>query len=101
MFFADVVNITLFDLLSENTDKQAIQKYIDFIEDMYANGDITVQDIVRVTFLAYLGDDDVVLRNAFAYFSVSLISVSKEVESVETGYGRRDIRIWHKRKSEC
>ena len=69
-------------LLPANEDRAHIRQYIDFVEDMYANGDDDVQNI-----------DETVLRNAFSYFSEELMRAS---QSIEKGWGRRDIRIWHK-----
>ena len=80
-------------LLPANEDRARIRQYIDFVEDMYANGDDDVQNIVEVTILECLGDDETVLRNAFSYFSEELMRAS---QSIEKGWGRRDIRIWHK-----
>lgn len=80
-------------LLKTNTEKEKIRQYIDFVEDMYVNGDDDVQNIVGVTILECLGDDETVLRNAFTYFSEELMLAS---QSIEKGWGRRDIRIWHK-----
>lgn len=80
-------------LLPANEDRARIRQYIDFVEDMYANGDDDVQNIVGVTILECLGDDETVLRNAFSYFSEELMRAS---QSIEKGWGRRDIRIWHK-----
>lgn len=50
-------------------------------------------NIVGVTILECLGDDEAVLRNAFTYFSEELMLAS---QSIERGWGRRDIHIWHK-----
>ena len=80
-------------LLPANEDRARIRQYIDFVEDMYANGDDDVQNIVGVTILECLGDDETVLRNAFSYFSEELMRAS---QSIERDWGRRDIRIWHK-----
>ena len=80
-------------LLKTNGEKEKIRRYIDFVEDMYANGDDDVQNIVEVTILECLGDDETVLRNAFTYFSEELMLAS---QSVERDWGRREIRIWHK-----
>ena len=80
-------------LLRTNEDRARIRQYIDFLEDMYANGDDEVQNIVCVAILECLGDDETVLRNAFSYFSEELMRAS---QSVERDWGRRDIRIWHK-----
>ena len=81
-------------LLKTNGEKEKIRRYIDFVEDMYANGDDDVQNIVGVTILENLGDDETVLRNAFPYFSEELMLAS---QSIEKGWGRRDIKIWHRR----
>ena len=60
-------------LLGSNEEKERIRRYIDFVEDMYANGDDDVQNIVGVTILECLGDEETVLRNAFTYFSEELM----------------------------
>ncbi len=80
-------------LLKTNEEKEKIRRYMDFLEDMYANGDDDVQNIVGVTILENLGDDETVLRNAFTYFSEELMLAS---QSIEKGWGRRDIKIWHR-----
>lgn len=91
--FFDVLHRALVPLLRLNEDREKIGQYIEFLEDMYANGDGEVRNIVEVTILEVLGDEETVLRNAFSYFSEDLMTVA---QSVEKGWGRRDIRIWHK-----
>ena len=93
VFFGDTLNAVLFPLLEVNENPGMIRQYIDFMEDMYANGDSDVQNIVEVTILERLGDEEAVLRNAFTYFSEALMLAS---QSVEKGWGRREIRIWHR-----
>lgn len=80
-------------LLKTNEEKEKIRQYIDFVEDMYVNGDSDVRNIVEVAILECLGDDETVLRNAFSYFSEELMLAS---QAVEQGWGRRKIHIWHK-----
>ena len=80
-------------LLKTNGDKEKIRRYIDFVEEMYASGDGDVRNIVEVTILECLGDDETVLRSAFTYFSEELMLAS---QSIESGWGRRDIKIWHR-----
>lgn len=92
VFFCEI-NPILSDLLRSNRDRAQIRKYIGFMEDMYANGDDEVKNIVTVTMLEYLGDDETVLRNAFAYFSEELMEASK---AVEAGWGRRNIRLYRR-----
>lgn len=92
-FFGDMIDAPLSSLLKTNANKQLIQKYVDFVEHMYSEGDDAVQNVVEVTILEYLGDDETVLRNAFSYFSEGLMQLSKRVEE---SWGRRDIRIYYK-----
>ena len=91
--FFNVLHRALVPLLRLNEDREKIGQYIEFLEDMYANGDSDVQNIVEVTILERLGDEEAVLRNAFTYFSEALMLAS---QSVEKGWGRREIKIWHR-----
>jgi len=97
VFFGDVVSAPLSDLLRRKKDKPKIRGYIAFIEGMYATGDDAVRDIVGLTILAHLGDDNKVLKNAFTYFSQDLMRASKVIES---GYGRREIQLRYKKNGK-
>lgn len=68
VYFAEI-NPVLSELLKANKNKDLIRKYINFIEDMYSRGNFDVRNVVEVTILEYLGDDEIILRNAFTYFS--------------------------------
>ena len=92
VFFGDVLNRPLAALLKSNHDKKAIQQYMKFLEHMFAHGNEDVKNIVCVTILEYLGDDDIVLKNAYSYFSDELIEASVQVEK---SLGRREIVISH------
>ncbi len=92
-FGSETLLDVLKSLLKTNEDREKIHRYIDFLENMYASGDGDVRNIVEVTILECLGDDEIVLRNAFSYFSEELMLAS---QSVEKGWKRRDIRIWRK-----
>ena len=98
VFFSNLINQPLSQLLLANENKTEIQKYIDFIEIMYSSGNNDVQNVVVVTILAYLGDEDLVLRNAFTYFSGDIIQASSDYEK---GIRRRVIKVSRKKvKSE-
>lgn len=97
IFFAEVLNAPLTELLIKNEDKAKIEKMISFMEEMYRTGNDRVRDIVDVTVIECLGDREDVLRNAFTYFSEELMFASKRMESL---WGRRNIRIyWHRGKT--
>lgn len=92
VFFCEL-NPVLAGLLKAGQDRALTRRYMDFVEDMYRDGDDEVKNIVQVTILEYLGDDEAVLRGAFAYFSEALMEASK---AVEAGWGRRDIRLYRR-----
>ena len=80
VFFGDVINIPLTELLSRNIENGEIKRYINFVNLMYEKGDDSVKNIVEVTILEYLGDDKSVLQRAINYFSAEVINASKRVE---------------------
>ena len=77
--FFDVLHRALVPLLKINEDGEKIRGYIGFLEDMYANGDEDVRNIVEVTILEVLGDDETVLVNAFLFFPQNLITAAPGV----------------------
>ena len=72
VFYAEVINIPLFDLLKSNDDLNRIQKYVKFIEHMWSQGDEAVRNVVDVTILERLSDDADVWRSLGKYISASL-----------------------------
>lgn len=95
MCLDSIITARLADLLKENTDKEVICKHIDFIERMYLPDDDAVKNVVEVTILEYLGDNDQVLKNVFDhYFSLELIEASKKIEAL---LRRRNINISYRR----
>lgn len=60
VFFADEVNIPLVALLEEGQDREAIDRYCAFVEDMWCSGDGDVKNIVEVTIIERLTDDPAV-----------------------------------------
>lgn len=69
VFYADVINVPLFDLLKTNTNSDLIKKYVQFIEFMWLHGDESVQNVVDVTILERLSDDRDVWHNLSTYIS--------------------------------
>lgn len=59
----------LFELLKENRDKDLILKYCDFIELMWCEGDEYVVNVVDVTILERLSDDEAVWKQFGTYIS--------------------------------
>lgn len=81
-FFPNVLNEPLEKLLKADTDTGRIKKYVAFIEDMYANGDADVKNIVEVSLLEYhaLGYEDR-LKNLYKYLSPELQIIVKHIKS--------------------
>ncbi|MDE7364284.1 MAG: hypothetical protein K2N27_05275 [Ruminococcus sp.] len=69
IFFADEINVPLFELLKQNTNTAEIKKYCSFIEDMWLNGTDDVVNVVDVTILERLSDDATVWKNFGKYIS--------------------------------
>ena len=57
IYFADALNEPLIEMLSSKSDEARISKYCSFIEDMWCNGDEDVVNIVEVTILERLSDN--------------------------------------------
>lgn len=62
IFFAEEVNVLLVELLTENAFPEKVACYCGFIEEMWRNGDAAVVNIVDVTILERLSDDETVWR---------------------------------------
>lgn len=62
IFFMEEINVPLAELLAENAFSEKIACYCGFIENMWKNGDTDVVNIVDVTILERLSDDEVVWR---------------------------------------
>lgn len=63
VFFSDEINVPLFDMLLESASGDEISKYCDFIEEMWRYGTDDVVNVVDVTILERLSDDETVWEN--------------------------------------
>lgn len=73
VFFADELNEPLILMLSQQGDEAMISKLCSFIEDMWCNGDDDVVNIVDVTILEHLSDDEYVWRSFGKHISNDFI----------------------------
>ena len=90
VFFGDLINSHLVELLRSEENRSRIEKIFEFINDMYANGEEDVRNVVEVTILEYLGDEPIILKKAFRYLSNELKEASY---SVEKDLGRNPFNI--------
>lgn len=60
IFFGDEINVPLFDLLQKNEANNKVSSYCRFIEEMWKNGTDDVVNIVDVTIVERLSDDETV-----------------------------------------
>ena len=60
IFFVDEINVPLFDLLQKNDTGSKISAYCRFVEEMWRNGTDDVVNIVDVTIVERLSDDETV-----------------------------------------
>ena len=80
-FFGIEVALPLFELLQTGTNEEKIRKYCLLIEHMWRNGDDAVRNIVDVSILEVLEDDDCVW-NAFCS------CISQDFNDYLTGFNR-------------
>lgn len=91
IFFADEINLPLFDLLLENEASEDISKYCGFIEEMRRNGTDDVVNIVDVTIVERLSDDDTVWEHFgknisddfITYINEELLGANKMMSNVK------------------
>ena len=79
IFFADEINAPLLSLLQTNRNRKAIQQYCFFIEKMYYDGDEDVKNVVEVTILEQLSDEEKIWFRFGAYLSNEFI---REINTV-------------------
>lgn len=60
IFFGNEINVPLFDLLQKNEAGNKVSSYCRFIEEMWKNGTDDVVNIVNVTIVERLSDDETV-----------------------------------------
>ena len=72
VFYAEVINNPLINLLKDNKDTEQIKRYISFIEHMLKDGDETVRNVVDVTILERLSDDTDIWNSLSSYISKDL-----------------------------
>lgn len=63
VFFSEEINVPLFDMLLESANGDEISKYCGFVEEMWQNGADEVVNVVDVTILERLSDDETVWKN--------------------------------------
>ena len=63
-FYGDTLNYYVTELLRENSDSQQIKKVFQFYEEMANSEDVEVRNLLQVTLLEYLWDEEIVFRNA-------------------------------------
>lgn len=80
VFFGDVVNIAIANLISSGSNQEQLQKLFDFMEQMMHEGNEDVQNIIIVTILERLGDDSAILREASRYMGTKTRTASDDIE---------------------
>jgi hypothetical protein len=89
VFYSEVINHPLSELLKTNKDTAQIQKYINFVELMWSQGDETVQNVVDVTILEYLSDDEGVWKQFGTYISDNFRNY------INTELLKQNCAMWH------
>lgn len=69
IFFADEINAPLMHLLEKCENTVEIEKYCTFIEEMWFQGDSAVKNIVEVSILERLIDEDIIWQRFGSFIS--------------------------------
>ena len=69
VFYPNLINDALIDLLESNKDADKIKKYCAFIEFMWQQGDDSIKNVVDVSILERLSDDPEVWQRFGTYIS--------------------------------
>ena len=86
IFFGDFINPKLLVLLEDDQDKSRIEKVFTFLERMAVEGDADVQEILMVTILERIGDEQELLDKSHYYMGKFTRETSDKIESF---WGRR------------
>ena len=79
LFFADEINTPLSSMLRTGSGGKTIQQYCSFVETMYYDGDEDVKNVVEVTILEQLSDEEEVWLRFGTYLSNEFI---REINTV-------------------
>jgi len=78
-FLGDVLNGYITELLRINSDKQQINKIFKFYEEMANSNDEYIKNLLQVTLLEYLWDEDMVFNNALKYMQLKTKEINREI----------------------
>ena len=97
----DLINTPLEKLLKENTDPQLITKYSNFIERMWKQGDESIVNVVDVTILEGLSQNDETWQRFGDYISSEFINyINFDLWCLNMMMGKRIGQDWMKRKEK-
>lgn len=80
VFFGDILNPKLLELLEDNQDIKEIEKIFSFLDRMAIEGDLDVQEVLTVTILERLGGDQDLLKKGYFYMGKATRKCSDEIE---------------------
>ena len=90
-FTGDVLNNYVTGLLLENNNKQQIKKIFDFYEEMACCDDLEVRNLLQVTLLEYLWDNERVFNKALDYMQPKTREINNLISSylkLPVGYAK-------------
>ena len=78
-FYAYTLNKYVTELLRENSDSQQIKKIFQFYEEMASSEDVEVRNLLQVTLLEYLWDEEIVFRNALQHMQPKTRIINSDI----------------------
>ena len=80
-FLGDILNSYVTGLLRENNDKQQIEKIFKFYEEMANSDDEEIKNLLQVTLLEYLWDEELIFKNALEYMQTKTREINNKIGS--------------------
>jgi len=78
-FYGDTLNYYVTELLRKNSDSQQIKKVFQFYEEMASSDDVEVRNLLQVTLLEYLWDEEIVFKNALENMQPKTRIINSEI----------------------
>jgi len=85
-FCADALNRYVTELLREDINQQQIEKIFEFYEELASCDDENVRNLLQVSLLEYLWDEEFVYKNALTHMLPNTRIINNEIASYLRGY---------------
>jgi len=80
-FYGNILNSYVADILRENNNRKQIEKIFKFYEKMASSDDEDIRNLLQVTLLEYLWDEETVFKNAIGYMLTETRAINDTISA--------------------